>query len=115
MKTLTRTAETAEETIEEMIEKTIVAIVVIVVIVAEIAMIVVEIAMIEAEEMIVGETEKTIEMSNEEIDATVVTEMTAEEDHHHQANASGVEKQVIGKNNHLRETWGEWLICIDII
>jgi hypothetical protein len=48
-------------------------------------------------------------------DATVTIE---EEGHHHQANASGVEKQVIGKNNHLRRERGEvWLIGIghDII
>jgi len=41
-------------------------------------------------------------------------ETIEEEGHHHQANASGVEKQVIGKNNHLsreREE-EEWLLGI---
>ena len=98
--------ETVEN--EETIEETIVVIL-------EIAMIEAE-ATIEAEETIEAEIEETTDNPKDAIDDSVAIETTtAEEEDHHQTNASGVEKQVIGKNNHLRDETREkeWLVGID--
>ena len=64
----------------------------------------------ETEEEMETEIEETETVKTDLRDAIVTTE---EEGHHHQANALGVEKQVIGKNIHLRRESGEvWLIVI---
>jgi len=70
-----------------------------------------ETEMTEEEEMTEERTEDVMETAIDQRDEMIVT--IEEEGHHHQANASGVEKQVIGKNNHLRRERGEvWLIGI---